>query len=380
MSGVVGDMLSHRAEALDVPDLDVEALMARGERRVRRHRLAAVTGTAVAVVLAVGVPSLLIDMGAENARRSDTPTAGAEAPLPGQLVWATGETIHYGNRTLAAGSDVTELDVTDDGIAFRTDDGNTWFFDGSTTDRIGTSSSTPGGSVMSDGSLLAWPATGGNGQKREIVVYDTRARQVVARVAPSFGPGGPIPGGFAEVDSVQGESVYLITYEPGPGENAPRERLFRYSVTTRELAGVARRAQERAQEAGLRGRPRTLVVGDSADTGTVTDGYGQHFLLVGSRLVATGEGGDDRVPVFDGVTGKRLSLRAPAGYGPGDDLEMFQWLDDDRMALFATRDTPEQKFELLVCRLSDRTCKTSVPSKAIPTRPVLPHVADPGGE
>ena len=387
MNGVLRDVLSHRAEAVDIPDLDVEALMRRGERRVRRRRLAAVTGTAAAVALAVGVPSLLIDLGgnAQPGNRppsSDTPTGvQASAPPSRQLVWAVGETIHYGNRTLDTGNDVTELDVTDDGIAFRTHDGNTWFFDGSTTERIGTSNSTPGGFVKSDGSLLAWFATGGNSRDGKIVVYDTRERQVVARFSPGRAPGSPLPVGSAEMDSVQGESVYWLTYVPGPGEKAPRERLFRFSVSTRQQAAVSRQDQERAQEAELRGRARTLVVGDSPDTGKVTDGVGQDFRFVGSRLVATGEGGDDdQVSVFDGVTGKRISLRAPTGYGPADDLELFQWLDHDRMALFATRDTPDQKFELLICRLSDGTCRISVPSKAIPTMPVLPHVRTSGAE
>ncbi len=54
------------------------------------------------------------------------------------MTYADGSTIHYGNDTIEAEGPVVELDVTDYGVGFRTDDGRIWFTDGSTPDRLGT--------------------------------------------------------------------------------------------------------------------------------------------------------------------------------------------------------------------------------------------------
>ena len=54
MNAILRDLLSDRADAAGTPDLDVDELVALGERRVSRRRRAALGDTAAAVALTVG--------------------------------------------------------------------------------------------------------------------------------------------------------------------------------------------------------------------------------------------------------------------------------------------------------------------------------------
>ena len=62
-------------------------------------------------------------------RPAETPTQIAPTSRP--LTYADGSTIHYGDQTVEAAGPVVELDLTDEGVAFRTADGQIWFTDGS---------------------------------------------------------------------------------------------------------------------------------------------------------------------------------------------------------------------------------------------------------
>ncbi len=68
--------------------------------------------------------------------------------------------------------------------------------------------------------------------------------------------------------------------------------------------------------------------------------------------------------------GDPVGLRLPAGYthpgpeGSGSLIQVSQWLDDDRVALWADDgggDLPAKHGDLLVCRLPDGTCRVAVP-------------------
>ena len=155
-----------------------EALGETARRRARRARVA--TSVAVAVVVAVSATAVFLG------RDADRRVEPAPAPITRPLTYADGSTIHYGDQTVDAAGPVVELDVTDDGVGYRTDDGQIWFTDGSTIDRLGALGETgpgyrdpwpltshPGWMLSSNaGSRLVWfefPAPG----RPEVVV--TRA-------------------------------------------------------------------------------------------------------------------------------------------------------------------------------------------------------------
>jgi hypothetical protein len=66
MNGILRDLLSDRAEAAGTPDLDLDELVALGERRVSRRRRAALGGTAAAVALTVGASIAITQVGEDR--------------------------------------------------------------------------------------------------------------------------------------------------------------------------------------------------------------------------------------------------------------------------------------------------------------------------
>ena len=171
------------------------------------------------------------------------------------LTYADGVTIHYGEQTLDAPGPVQELDVTDDGVAFRTSDGRIWFTDGSRVEELGTLGKpsepdpeyvrhwiqahlfspvlTSAGWVVSgnSGSRVAWfefPQPGAP----EVVVYDTHAREVVIRKQVAVAAGS-----WAAPHSVDDTSAYLfLDPDAFADDHMPQARL---DLATGEQAPVS---------------------------------------------------------------------------------------------------------------------------------------------
>ena len=130
--------LGERAGRVPVPQLDVAALVAAGESRIRRRRAAAVAVVA-AVVVAVLSATVLLTPGRDRPRRRP-PTTGRDAPDDGDtvetrpaarlLTYSVGTVIHWGDRTIDVGqvargrqptrTSLDYLDATDDGVVFIT--------------------------------------------------------------------------------------------------------------------------------------------------------------------------------------------------------------------------------------------------------------------
>jgi hypothetical protein len=138
----------------------------------RRRQLVAVTASAIAVVLALTAGTAVLALTdnertppANPPRPTDTPSV-VEAPSVRRLVWAVGDKVHFGGRTIDAPGEVSHVDATDDGVVFITggrqpNGHNTiWFSEGSTVERIGrTSGSTTRGygiETSTAGSYLVW--------------------------------------------------------------------------------------------------------------------------------------------------------------------------------------------------------------------------------
>src|SRR3954454_12136212 len=111
-----------------------EALRETAQRRVQRARMA--TSLAVAATV-VAASATAVYVEGHHARRVE-PAPPPPAPSSRPLTYADGSTIHFGEQTVEADGPVAELDVTDDGVGFRTEDGGIWFTDGSTIDRLST--------------------------------------------------------------------------------------------------------------------------------------------------------------------------------------------------------------------------------------------------
>jgi cell wall-associated NlpC family hydrolase len=388
MTETLSELLRRGADAVAVPDLDLDGLVAEAGRRRRRRRLV-VVATAAATVGAVTAVSVLGSRATVNTQQPPpvapaTPsgsTSHAVDPVGARpLVYAEGRTVHVGDKTIEAEDPVAFIGVTDDGAVYEASlDGTLWFTDGSTTAVIGTSGYTAaptshGGVVMTgdSGSLVVWADMSGglNKEPDEFVVYDTSRRAEVARI--------PFPGS-ADIGGVihVGEDQVWLTPDVWPPDcwfrsshRCPDPRLLRFDVASGETTQV--RMSE--FDAELSSLPRMFVArGRAAELASPEPGFsdGTMFRQVGSRLVTVTDGGDRLNPLMlVRTSGEQVRLRLPDGYKApglawgGSVISMAQWLDDDHVVVWANEgggDLPPQHGDLLVCRVPDGVCHVEVP-------------------
>jgi len=382
------------------PDLNRELAVVLGRAHRRRRVRTAVAGVAVAAAAGVlwlpGVAdSIRGDARPADHPPSDPPGEVGEGPTR-PLTYGVGQTIHYGDRVIDTGVDFLSLDVSDDGVVFTTIDGRIWFTDGSDVDEIGRTvgasqvgtrgvrwgADRPEEWVVSDntGSLLAWfeypvPDTQDpEPEIREVVVYDSQEREVVARqpiqlVADNWG--------FGPLLVRDGYVYWSERFNSAAGSDYDQAEMTRLDVAT----GTRETISSPPYQAAPLSTDRALVVGDSFESGTVTDGigYDQGFAIAGSRLVPTGAGAD--AAFFDPATGERLHFEAPSETGSVDRLSLFQWLDDHTFALVASAGpSAAPSGDLIVCSSADGSCEIAVRTAAPAEPPLLPGFGGVGAE
>jgi hypothetical protein len=351
-----------------------EALRQTAHRRARRTRVA--TSAAVAAVVAVSGAAVILS------RDADRRVEPAPAPSPRPLTYADGSTIRYGDRTVEADGDVVELDVTDDGVAFRTGDGRIWFTDGSTVDPLGALGDTGPGyrdpwpltshpSWMlsaNTGSRLVWfefPAPG----QPEVVVYDTGSGREVAREAVRLGQG------HTAVPATLTDRYVYWFKDPDPGEMPEDQAQVRYDPATGEQSGVTEGdlLEDLDSEAARRSiRLKGDGRADATDAFHYSDGMGQQMGLDLRQGVA---GVDGVAPVGSGdlaardVTGHRFAFDPPPAYTDKTSVAwLVQWLDDQTVVVLSPL---RQSTDLLACHLDTGTCEIAASG---PTGLVVPEV------
>nr|MBA2560145.1 hypothetical protein [Propionibacteriales bacterium] len=135
--------------------------------------------------------------------------------------------------------------------------------------------------------------------------------------------------------------------------------------------------QEYAED--LTSHPRALVLGDTWQTGTPINGIAQRFAIAGSRLVPVDDH-DQVTTAFDTATGRALRFRLPPTYHPQPtaSFHLFEWLDDDTVALAVEGATGD----ILTCQLSNGRCVVAVraPKSGDPgeAHRILPNFPLPG--
>jgi len=373
MNGADLKFLANRAETVrGRADQRLDEVHAR-IRSARRRRAVEAAGGAAAVVVAVvvGIALLIGPTGShqDNAppiSRSTTVNATTQAePTTRKLVYVDGfwpmRRIHVGDQTVDISDQLPPRDkendewgmvflqVSGDGVVLLTHDGRIWFTDGDDVVRIGQTGSDTRiitlGALKTgmSGSLAAWvDETRGS---PEMVVYDTTQREELARI--------PCP--LCGEPEVAGTHVYWA-------QNGTASR----DLTTMfdPVDGRARRVPARAYAEDLASQPRALIVGDARSQGQVEIALGREFLGVDGHLVPLADSAQAGVPVYtkawDTGSGKQLDLRLPAAYD-GQAFRVFDWLDDDRIALEAHNDrSPDRVRDLLVCRISTGGCRVAV--------------------
>ena len=127
MRSSLRESLARQAHAVEPPELDVHALVSVGEGRLRRRRFAAVAGSVLAVALAVGVPTVVWDLGDEprsvEQPKPPGPPRKVEELGTRPITYGQGRNLHLGNREIDTGLDFLSVAVTDDGAALTAIDG-----------------------------------------------------------------------------------------------------------------------------------------------------------------------------------------------------------------------------------------------------------------
>src|SRR4051812_27318578 len=257
MNESLGDLLHRNADQVPGPDLDLDNLVSRATRAVRRRRAAGVAAAAVAAGL-VAVVSVGLLSGPPSKGPSPAPAnpighrrASSADPSDRPLVYASDKTVHVGGQTFTARSGAAVVAATDDGVIYTTEDGDRsgqgatlWFNDGSSSEIIGRVPNQHVGVrtvfVANPGSLVVWPdATNLTSRgPDQFVVYDTSEHAEVARL-PFSRKYNEFLGEFPQVLHVDEGSVFFSPVPRTPGcwvgdhRRCPDPQLLRYDVDSR---------------------------------------------------------------------------------------------------------------------------------------------------
>ncbi len=349
-------------------------------RRVRRAKVATGIAGAACVAAISGMSVYLGVFAGHDTDRRDEP-APAPTPTSRPLTYADGNTVHYGDRAVEADGTVVELDVTDDGVGFRTEDGRFWFTDGSMTDSLGALGTTgpgyddpwplmthPGWMLSANsGSRLVWfefPVPG----EPEVVVYDTHTRTETARETVALGQGQTaVPGllsdrfvyWFQDPDNgLPPENQVQIRYDPATGDQT--------AVTEPELLA------DLDDEAAVRS---VRIKGDGR---WETDPHGLHYsdgmgLQMAVNLQQDVAGVDGVALVGPGdmvaqdVNREPFTFEPPTGYAAKSGVAwLVQWLDDNTVIVL---NPLRQRTELIACHIDTTTCEVAA---SVPVGVVVP--------
>lgn len=354
-----------------------EALRETAHRRVRRTRVASIAVAASVVAASVTT----VYLGRDADRRSEP--APVTPPTSRPLAYADGSTIHYGDRTVEAAGPVAELDLTDDGVGFRTNDGRIWFSDGSTVDQLGTLGETgprygdnpwpltvrPSWMLSPNrGSRLVWfefPAPG----EPEVVVYDTGAKQEVTRDTVRL-----LAGQTAVPAQLSENFVYW--FKDSSSDDMPEDQAqVRYDPATGEQTRVTEREllDDLDRDAALRSiRLKGDGRWEKAPNGFhYSDGMGLQMGLDLRKEIAGVDGVAPMGPgdmVAEDVSGRPFAFEPPRNYTDKSGVGwLVQWLDDETVVVLSPL---RQSTDLIACHLDTGGCEVAASG---PTGIVVPE-------
>jgi hypothetical protein len=385
MTRELRDHLSRLGRDFDIPRLDLDDLIAEGDRRVRRRRLGIIAAAAATVAVVLGTATIATDPDEDsnepvNPVPTQTPAPTAAVGTSRPLVYADGTVIHLGERTVDTGRTIESLDVTDNGAVLTTADGSIWFTDGSDVQRIG---ATSGGTVDphsvrwhwsgprwwvatgNAGSLVAWfENQGEDAQARgvklvtDLVVFDSGAREEIGRTPVE------IRAGFHGVLDVVTDDTVLWSEQ---GDGAGDDRYWRLRVGG-DLEEVSRTSwlSEMSTE------PRRIVIPDPYGEGLeATDETSSehadfplvHFTVQRGQVVPTTPGG---TASYSSPLQPVRNLHLAADLPDNTVLWIAEWLDDGRFVL------TNQARDLYTCQISTSSCQLTIPGDEIGGRLVVP--------
>jgi hypothetical protein len=381
MNDLLRDTFAERADGIEPPPLDLDGIVAAGNRRISRRRALTVLGGAVATAaVAVGTATVVRP-------RDARPQPARAVPFTQRRpTFALGNNIHYGNEVISiAPYKINAFVQTDTGFVFL-DSGNNIHI----VDRDGIRGLGKGAwNLTADhrGSLVAWVE--GFNDHCESVVYDVAADRELVRtpVGNKIPPNASLAYG-PEIVAIDGNDAYFGTLDG----------LYRWDITTNkgeliaDVSPVAVRTVVTGQfvyqlplSQALTGTSLAIAKTVSATTPARFTGQ-QAFLSPGAKYLVTEP--DDARPGIQPLWADLLMYEATTARPtprPKAYSSMFfgQWLDDETFVAAGERGASAE-MDLLVVTARTGSVKVVVPrfSKLTFSRtaPRIPPFALPTGK
>jgi len=357
MTGLLKDTLTERAAAVAEPPLDLDAIIATGNTRIRRRRVTTVVAVAAVSVLVVagGVVTAKDLIGADEPPVSGVPTFKERRPT-----YATGDRIHYGKDVIKVGPEkISSFIQVDIGFVYVTSGGVVYFTDGSGNGRsdakIGTGSS---GRVTADdsGTLVGWVDERG-AEPDQFVLYDVATRHEVARTST----------GNEKPPSDENRSIDLLAIDNDMAYFGALDGIHRWDIADGKDTMLKAGALPSQLSDAANGKLAYPVIQD----GGAVEGIAVDRTL-GSRKVVVSDTDANLSPDATYLfteSGDTSHLFHSDGSGQvklkSDYALLVQgvWLDNDRIVALGIKslESPEKNpLDLVTCSVKTATCTPTV--------------------
>lgn len=358
MTGLLKNVMTEKAATQAAPAIDLDAIVATGNKRIRRRRTARGLGIAA---LAAGLVATAVTVlpGADEPPISDGISSSfAER----KVTWARTDVIHYGDRDIALGGhELVAFVQTDVGFVFADRSGDVFVANGTSIVKLGGGNTAFRLEADDTGNLVGWVDS--SKPVPEFVVYDASTRREVARTNsgneatdPEQAPGRIKP----TVVGIDAGYAYLVASDGfrrldlDSGANTMLRKGL-YPDNVRDVtAGLF------AITSQLSGDGGSVVVGDSATATAPKFAGWQADLSPDGRHLFTESADVPRVFRADSTTA------LPLAHPDHPLMILSQWLDNDRFVAVGIRDAVDkpqmQPVDLITCSFSRLSCEVSVPA------------------
>lgn len=330
-------ILMDRAAEVDFAELDLDAMAAAGDRVVRRRRVVVGVASLAAVAVLGGGVAVLAD-GSDEGADDRTRWTGAPVDSSG-MSWGVGQELHTPVGSVDVGHPVRAHVRTHVGFVTVDDAANVWSVIGEEVRPIGPTQATYHLVSDTETGHVAWLEPTPDGV--QVVVHDQSLNRRVRSVAVEKG---------TRVVALDAGALYLE--RGGEYDVIDVERGDQWQIGPSESGAELLAAENgalvwSADDHYLVERDATapVVIDKVAGSLAVLSPDGRHVTFDA-----------DELRVYDTTTGERLEIDV-------DDRVFasgYEWLDDDRLAVIASR-AEVGPAELLVCEVSAGTCGQVVP-------------------
>ncbi|MEU4395778.1 hypothetical protein [Kribbella sp. NPDC023855] len=360
MTGLLKETFAEEAEAIGDPNLDLDAIVAIGNRRIKRRRLAVlITAVAAGAAMVAGGVTVVQQLGGG----SEAPVVSAELGFKERRPsWADGNEIHFGSEVLRVRSAISSFVQTDVGFAYAGADGSVYRVVGRGTQLIGKGNNTHLLAVDPDRALVGW--VDATPKVPEFVLYDLAGDREVARTAT----GNKAGAATADVP------VRVAAIDDGVAYFGASDGLRRWTIATGKSELIKPKAAPtfvQAADAGqivwehtAAGKDTELAIGPDVNAPAVQHIAGwRGNLSPQARYLLTDKA--DVVRLANLQTGHTATVTIP-------DYQLIvptQWQGTNTFYAAGFRPEESAPLDLLTCTITPdntTTCKVAVPHFAPP--------------